>query len=265
MNLKAKTLFSILALGLVLSLGAHDARAQIDPPGVNPTHWWTYHRLSPFISQQGVGLSDQFYPQQFIPNGTDSLVRLLNWVYKNHGVVQDTFIHYTWWNLLNKVPTPRLVKVTNQFGTYDVNVEQMEFLLAPAWKNYQSPIPYPYANHYLCYRAHGFPAPSVSFFFQDEWRQDVLPVGPMEYFCTPCAKRHNGQLFPPVDTLTHLAVYPIFPNSDAFFAQTQDQFAIVPGPVMQLPIEYLFVPSTKFEINTPAKAHSWGKIRTLYR
>jgi len=266
MSVKAKTLFSVVLVAASLLLVQARAYAQSDPPGVNRTHFWSYRLLDPFYFPQPVSLSDQFF-RNLISNQTDTLTRLLNWVYKDaNGAVQDTFIHYTWWNLINKYPVGKLTKVTNQFGSYDVQVANMEFLLAPSWKNYQSPIPGgPLANHYLCYRAIGPAPPPQPHVFQDEWRQDVQDVGPLEFLCTPCLKYHNGQFFQPVDTLTHLAVYRILPHSDAFYVQLQDQFAHPQNIVQQSPPEYLFVPSLKYEINTPTQRNTWGKLKTLYR
>jgi len=266
MRIKATTVLSFILVAAALGFVPSRASAQTDPPGVDPTHYWSYRLWTPFASPQSVGLSDQFFPG-LVPNSTDSLTRLLNWVYKDaNGVVKDTLIHYTWWNLLGKHPANKLTQVTNQFGSFQVSVVNMEFLLAPAWKNFQSPIPGgPLANHYLCYRAVRPPPQPQPHYFQDEWRQDIQDVGPLEFLCTPCAKFHNGQLYPPVDTLTHLAVYRILPHSDAFFALMQDQFGHPQSIVQQSPPEYLFVPSLKYEINTPTIKNTWGKLKTLYR
>ena len=265
MSVKAKTLLSFVLVAACLVLARSNVYAQSDPAGVDSTHYWTYHLIDPVFFPQPIRVMDQFIPN-LIPNQTDSLTRLVNWVYKNNSTVRDTFLHYTWWNLLNKVPVNRFVRVVNQFGAYDVNVLQLDFLLTPAWKNFQSPIPGgPAANHYLCYRANGFPSPPQSFFFHDEWRQENLPVGPMRYLCVPCWKEHNGQMFTPPDTVTHLALYPIQPNSDVFVPKVQDQFLTVLRPVQQFQTEYLMVPSLKNPPPTEIKKSSWGKLKTLYR
>jgi len=259
----AKTVVKLVLVAAGLLLAGARADAQIDPPGVNRTHYWSYRILDPIGNPQGVGLSDQFFRSP-VPNAVDSLLRLINWVYKDNSVVQDTFVHYTWWNLAAKHPANRLTKVTNQFGSYDVQVLNMEFLLTPAWKNYQQPT-LPLANHYLCYKAIGPPPPPIPHLLQDEWRYDYQYVDQLEYLCTPCQKIHGGQVYPPVDTLTHLAVYRIYPHSDVFRPLLVDQFLFGPHYVQQSSPEYLFVPSVKYEINTPTKSSTWGKLKTLYR
>ncbi len=239
------------------------AHAQAGAP-IDSTHYWSYRVLAPPpVPPSGIAVSDQFF--QFpIPETVDHLDRLVNWVYKNNSTVLDTFIHYTWWNLVDKFPVSKSVVVSNQFGTFPVSVDYLDFLLVPAWKNQPRPAP-PHANHYLCYRAHGFPSPPQSYFLHDEWRADLQHPGPMEFLCVPCMKNHAGQIFMPVDTVTHLAVYPIAPSSDYFYPLVLDQFFQGYLYVQQQPIEYLFVPSTKFEVSTGTKRGTWGQLKTLYR
>jgi len=265
MSVKAKSFLTFVLTAACLVLARPNAYAQNDPPGVNRTHYWTYHLIDPIYQPDQINTQDQFWPA-FMPNQTDSLLRLVNWVYKNNSVVQDTFIHYTWWNLVNKYPVNKFFKVTNQFGSNNVFVDRLEFLLTPAWKNVQNPVPGgPFANHYQCYRAQGFPPPTQAFLFRDEWRQDFLPVGPLEYLCAPCVKEHHGQIFAPPDTVTHLALFRIQPQSDVFFPYIQDQFLQIVRPVRQQPIEYLLVPSLKEPPATPTKKSTWGQVKTLYR
>lgn len=270
MRMKARVLF---ALGIAVACFATvtpAAMAQGTPPGINPTHYWTYQLGGAFSNPQPIAVQDQFLTN-YVPNTTDHLERLVNWVEKTDptGVVSavpDTFLHYTWWNLQGKYQVNKFVQVTNQFGSYPVNVYNLEFLLAPAYKNYQDPVhPFPVANHYLCYRANGFPSPNMPYGLQDEWRQDVQIPGPMEFLCVPCWKQHNGIVYPPVETETHLALYPIQPSSEFFVPYLTDQFFRGPQDVHQKPTEYLLVPSTKKEIITDTKPSSWGKIKLLYR
>jgi hypothetical protein len=242
-----------------------NAQIGVDPPGVDHTHYWSYHMLQPFFMPNPVGASDQFFPN-FVPVYLDSLDRLVNWVHKNNSAVQDTFIHYTWWDIENKAalnPATTVI-LTNQFGQYPANIHNVDFMLVPAWKNYQRP-DFPHANHYLCYKADGPPPPPQSYFLQDEWRQDVQVPGPLQFLCVPCWKNHNGAIFPPVDTLTHLAVYPIHPISELFYPFITDQFHSAPSPVQQHPEEYLFVPTLKQLIVTPTRKGSWGELKTHYR
>lgn len=246
------------------------ALAQGNPPNVNPTHYWTYHELQPIFTPQPIRVQDQFFPgSQGVT--VDSLERLVNWVFKIDpatGFVSapvDTLLHYTWWNIREKFPVQQPVMLTNQFGSYPVQVLNLEFMLTPAVKNQPAGFQPPPANHYLCYRAVGFPSPNRPFFLHDEWRQDTQLPGPLEFLCTPCLKEHNGRVFPPVDTLTHLALYPIQPQSELFYPFVQDQFFVSPEYVQQHPVEYLLVPSTKQLIITDTKKKSWGQLKTIYR
>ncbi len=258
-----RTLFSRCVLAGCMLLVAVSALAQANPPQVDPTHYWTYRLLDPILKPSPVFVQDQFF-RAGVPLQVDSLDRLVNWVHKNNSAVRDTFLHYTWWNVQPKLPVNRRAIVTNQFGTATIQVTNVEFMLVPAWKNQPQPV-FPFANHYLCYRAQGFPAPPLSYLLQDEWRQDVQHPDPMEYLCVPCLKEHQGQVFPPPDTLTHLALYPIHPQSDRFFPFIADQFALGQHLVEQQPVEYLLVPSLKVEIPTETKKTTWGRLKTLYR
>ena len=266
--------FRILAAAwALLLLLVSLAGAQPGPgnPPFNPTHYWTYHDSLPVYYPQAIRVQDQFYRQP-IPIDVDKRERLLNWVHKSisaalpGSAVPDTFLHYTWWNIVNKKPTPRQVIVTNQFGSYIVQVHNLEFMLVPALKNPNAAnFNPPYANHYLCYRAFGFPAPPVGYDLRDEWRFDFQYPQPMEYLCTPCWKEHLGQIFAPVDTVTHFAVYPIQPQSDSFTPFLLDQFWHGPTVVKQDPYEYLFVPSEKTDLPTAVKHRTWSRVKQLYR
>jgi hypothetical protein len=221
--------------------------------------------LPPTVApQNNVAASDQFL-NPAIPVYLDSLTRLVNWVSKNGSTVKDTLIHYTWWNIINKNLVEKPVVITNQFGSGPAQVHDLEFMLVPAWKNYQAPN-FPQANHYLCYRADSPIVPPSGFYdLFDEWRHDGQYVGPLQYLCAPCTKYHGGVVFPPVDTLTHLAVYPIYPQSDYFYPLVSDQFLTRYQYVQQYAIEYLFVPTVKTEVNTPTRHSSWGKLKSLYK
>ncbi|MBI5709478.1 MAG: hypothetical protein HZC42_04125 [Candidatus Eisenbacteria bacterium] len=241
------------------------AYGQGQPTPIDSTHYWTYHLLNPQFQPVQVQARDQFL-SFYTPIYLDSLTRLVNWVYKNQSTVRDTFLHYTWWNIQNKLPVNRQVRVSNQFGDFPVTVERLEFLLAPAWKNPPATVSSPpLANHYLCYKAFGFPEPGLSYFLRDEWRNDVQLPHPMEYLCVPCWKEHGAQVFAPTDTVTHLALYPIMPQSDYFYPFVVDQFTAGNFLVQQRPLEYLLVPSTKFEEPTKIERSTWGRIKTLYR
>lgn len=257
-----------LSLGLLLSavlpLLATTSAAQPGGYTIDPTHYWTYKLVDPVqIPPTPVFVRDQFF-RNGVPVTVDRLERLVNWVHKNGSQVRDTFLHYTWWNVIEPHPMPRSVDILNQFGLFPVDVHHVEFLLAPAWKNEPQPV-FPPANHYLCYRAFGPPPPPQTYLLADEWRVDQQVPGPLEYLCLPCSKQHQGAYFEAPDTLTHLALYPIHPGSERFYPFIADQFLSGPRLVQQTPIEYLLVPSEKFEPPTPAGRSTWGRIKSLVR
>lgn len=262
MRARVITLLAVVTISVSLAAIHAPAFGQVGATPIDSTHYWTYHLQEPLYSPIQVTARDQFLTV-YNPVYLDSLTRLVNWVIKNNSTVRDTLIHYTWWNIQNKIPVSKTVNVSNQFGDYPVFVENLEFLLTPAWKNVPQP-GLPYANHYLCYRAHGFPGPGKNYFLRDEWRNDVQNPLSMEYLCVPCWKNHAGVVYPPIDTDTHLALYPILPNSDVFFPFVKDQFRQNYYYVQQRPIEYLLVPSTKVD-PTPEKRSTWGRLKTLYR
>ncbi len=256
-----RTMIAVLAIAALPSVAGAQAGTY------DPTHYWTYHLVDPFsfVPPQPIIVSDQFFTAA-ISVQTDTLYRLLNWVRKNNSAVTDSFVHYTSWNLQPKLPVDKAVKVTNQFGSYNVHVTSLEFLLVPAWKNFQTTPPsFPQANHYLCYRATGFPPPTLSYQMQDEWRFDIQNPGPMEFLCNPCMKNHQGVTFPIVDPFTHYAVYPIAPVSENFGPTIYDQFLVRTQLVKQFPTEYLFVPSDKTDIPTSTQRGTWGSLKLLYR
>ena len=260
------TPFRTLLLGLAVLSIAASTHAQ--PPGfpIDPTHYWTYTIQVPQPTPQPIFAADQFF-RLGVPLTVDTRMKLLNWVQKNNSLVPDTLLHYTWWNILEKLPVNRTVIVTNQFGSSRVQVSNLEFMLAPAYKNnpQTAGVP-PVANHYLCYRATGFPAPPNVYDLRDEWRVDVQHPGPMEFLCAPCMKQHLGKTFPAVDTVTHYAAYPIQPVSEPFYPLILDQFMpLMNQLVAQHPVEYLFVPSEKTDLPTDVKKSTWGRVKQIYR
>jgi len=259
------TSFRAWLLGLVVLCMAANVHAA--PPGFpfDPTHYWTYSLQVPQPQPQPIFAADQFF-KTGVPLTVDTRVKLLNWVQKNNSLVPDTLLHYTWWNVLEKLPVNRTVIVTNQFGSSRVQVLNLEFLLAPAYKNFSNAVGGPpVANHYLCYRATGFPGPPAAYDLRDEWRVDTQQPGPMEFLCAPCMKEHLGKIYPVVDTVTHYAAYPIQPVSDVFYPFLLDQFRPSNEFVQQHPIEYLFVPSEKTDLPVDTKKDTWGRLKLMYR
>jgi len=264
--MNSRRMLSILTIVLAsIVLLAGRAGAQTDPPGVNPTHFWTYSpSYGGHYSPEFIQVRDQFF-LGFTPIYLDTLERFINWVSKNGSpVVPDTLLHYTWWNIVTKLPNAASVIITNQFGQFPVQLGDLQFMLVPAWKNQPQPQS-PVANHYLCYQAFGAPPPTQVVDLVDEWRHDVQQVGSLDYLCTPCWKEHNGQVFPAVDEVTHLAMYRIAPSSERFFPYIQDQFFSGTCDVYQRPIEYLLVPTLKQVVVTDTRKSSWGHVKMLYR
>ncbi len=210
------------------------------------THYWTYRLETPKDTLISIDIADQFISQTVT---LDTLSRLVNWVVKNQSLPRDTSLHFTWWDIHEKVPVKKSATITNQFGTFGLHVDSLDFLLAPAAKNDPNGPP-ACLSHYLCYKAAEFFGPRKRFYLKDEWRQDTLVVDSMAYLCVPCRKSHNGVNYPPTDTVTHLAVYQVHPSSDLFAPSIQDQFVKGNFAVRQRPKEFLFVPSRKTNITS---------------
>jgi hypothetical protein len=217
-----------------------------DQAPTDPTHYWSYGLADTISLPTPIAAQDQLYPG-FRPVLLDTLKRLVNWVQKNNSAVRDTFIHYTWWNIKGKSPVGAVTDISNQFGSGRIYISNLEFMLAPAWKNTDFPNT-PNANHYLCYRASGWRPPAAGFDMRDEWRGAVIIPDTLAYFCIPCAKRHGTAIYSIVDSVTHLAVYRITPQSELFYPFFKDQFIAGNFLVRQLPDEYLFVPSVKGQV-----------------
>lgn len=209
---------------------------------IDSTHYWSYSFETPKDTLVTISARDQFIS---LPMAVDTLTRLVNWVHKNHSFVRDTTLHFTWWNIRDKYPVHVFAQITNQFGVHRVKISNLEFLLAPALKN-DPATPEDSVSHYLCYQALGFPGPVPEYDLEDEWRTDRQHVYDMKYLCVPCWKTHNGLEYAPVDSITHLAVYEVHPQSEPFRPLLEDQFVTGAFRVQQRsPREYLFVPSTK--------------------
>lgn len=208
---------------------------------IDSTHYWSYSLETSQDTLVTIHVRDQFLSADV---AVDTLSRLVNWVRKNNSFVRDTTLHFTWWNIRDKIPVHQFVEVANQFGTHRVKVSHLEFLLAPALKN--DPLePTDSVSHYLCYRTSGFPGPGSVYDLEDEWRVDQQLVYPLEYLCVPCWKTHDSAEYAPFDSVTHLAAFEIHPQSDRFLPRIEDQFVAGDFAVRQRFLEYLFVPSTK--------------------
>jgi len=251
---------------LAVAFAAAPAAAQ---PGLNPTHYWSYHVLNPAFSQDTVYVGDQFVPQ--VPLSPLRLDRLLTPTWKTHGGVvhapSDTVTHYDWWDVPN-MPVTRTVIIDNQFDqNLTIPVYELDFLLVPTQKSL-TPQPLPVItdkNHYLCYRVQGS-SPGMTVILRDQFHQQGQLVASLTYLCNPCQKRHGGQIYPVVDPQTHLALYRLeIPEFGPVTAWLTDQFVSNwQTGLRQIPDEYLAVPTIKHEA-TSIQERSWGRIKSTYR
>jgi hypothetical protein len=267
MNRRVRLLTLFAAAAGLLIVGA-SAQAQ---PGINPTHYWSYHLNAPMPSTDPVTVGDQFFPQVDLP--PRQLVRMMTpaWKILPDGSVfapADTVTHYDWWEF-PPIPFARSVEIDNQFGTnQQIAVSDAAFLLAPASKSLTpgtSQPPPPGTNHYLCYNAVGA-GPGINVTLRDQFHSQGQLVASLTYFCVPCWKQHAGAYFPIADPATHLALYrleiPDFPGANVWLT---DQFVeSAQNAVFQAPDEYLAVPSLKHEA-TATESRSWGRIKSTYR
>jgi hypothetical protein len=222
-------------------------------------HYQTYWVDSPVTNGDTLQVADQFYPDSLTIQMV-SLERLLVPVRKNHGEITDPEAHLTWWSI--NVFAPRdthYVRVENQFHPparrANWILDGPDFLLAPAGKDLQPGPPFPpiptTVDHYLCYRARTADPPDTVR-LEDQFNlPEYLDVKALQYLCAPCAKMHDGQFYPVLDDLRHLALYRIRPPFFETGVDIADQFRIGPAvlrrdPVAH-PIEYLVVPTGKRE------------------
>jgi hypothetical protein len=266
-----KVLSRCLAAALFIVLTGSIAHSQPATPIDSLSHWWTWSMTTPYPnpSPLPVQVRDQFFGGPIL---VDTLERLLNPVYKIHGT--QTFpprnpeLHYTWWRVRPPVRVDQTVVYYDQFFPQGqtVTVDTLAFLLTPASKRLQPPVPPPPPgeNHYLCYRIFGI-RPSATVGLQDQFRATQAPVLYPNYLCAPCYKQHGTAQYPPRDS-THLIFYEVNNPFPPRLPYIDDQF-LEPHAieVFQRPIEFLVTPARKQHISTPTKTSTWGRMKTLYR
>jgi len=254
-------------LGVVLAAGLAllPATAQAgDPAGVFPARYWSYKILLPTTQAASpVLVQDAFFTAPIAVTPTTRSRLVYSVLVDGVGAPPVGTVHYLWWDLAPKPAMPGTVTVTNLFGTFTVQVQNLDFMLVPAGVN-SGPIPS--VNHYLGYQVMQGVAPSAGVFtLQDELRHDQSALGPMQFLCLPCQKDHAGTVYPILDATTALAAYPITPTSIQFRPVVQDQFFQGTLLEQQSPAEYLFIPSTVTPLATAASAPSWGRVKSRYR
>ncbi len=259
-----------LVVGAIAAAATFLAWSPASAQPLDPTHYWTYHLVQPLDQPVTFEARDQFFPE-YRPLVAMRLERLLNpaWKYHNGQVFppRDSTAHLTWWDLPDE-PVTRLVRVDNQFGEDQMlQVSMLDFMLLPARKDLTPGLPEPPStiNHYLCYRVVG-PSPGIPVTLRDQFHQQEQLVASATYLCNPCWKRHAGVEYAPYDD-THLVLYRLeIPNYQGPERWLRDQFA---APwltsFVQVPDEYLAVPSTKEEISNPTERTTWGRIKEGYK
>jgi hypothetical protein len=253
MKLVTKLLL-VLALAVILGTGAS---AQV----LMENHYKVYNITPPYTysSPTGIILHDQF--GQYIVNNL-LLDRFANPVEKQHdGQVYPILfpeVHQTWWSL--NYPTPGWdVEVENQFGTSVWHVGDVRYLVLPALKDVAGPPPI--HNHYLAYQASG-PAENIPLVLTDQWGTVTAVAAEPAMFLNPVEKIADGQVYPIVDPVAHLACYWLQPPISAFHpAVAYDQFGI--WQFEALDHCWLCVPSYK-RLVVGTESRTWGDIKALY-
>ena len=143
---------------------------------------------------------------------------------------------------------PRVVEVSNQFGTAQLTVNQPLLLAVPTQKlPHDPPIG---LDHYKCYRANG-PVVGTSVGLNDQFTQDpnFFVHSPL-LLCNPVEKRHDPLVFPIQNPVDHLVCY--IGRASAPFqgtVGTNDQF-IGEDMVLSDP-DIVCVPSEKRIVDPP--------------
>ena len=259
----------LLLLTLPLALIGAPAGAQVNPLWDHYRVYWT--TCPGCIANVPVTLTDQFgsYSHQVTSlyhfctpvqkTVLDSLGNPI--VYPIH----DAVTHYSWWQISPQTFSAK-VAVTNQFGDQTLNVHNAAFLLTPALKN-TYPGPLPNANHYKAYECDGQPInrPVV---LDDQLGHWSATLTYPRYFLTPARKYVGpGQDYPIVDPDQHYVCYEFTPADQNTYAAVWwiDQFFSVTSPIFgPQSAQYVLVPTSKLYV-VPARQHTWGQLKALYR
>ena len=232
------------------------APAQITPPG---DHYNVYNIQGVSLPTPiPVELKDQFR-RSFVD--IDFMDRFSTPVSKNGEPIIDPEAHLTWWRI-TEPPVGKVVTIFNQFGTQILEVQDPRYLLLPALKNDNNITPLPNINHFKCYDAVG-PPPVVTVTLQDQFGTLVVVVLNPVFFCNPVEKTVDGNFFPIVDPINHLACYEVDPKTTFNIAAlVQDQF--VTQDILIFQHTFLCVPSLKLG-TIPTEESTWGRIKSMYQ
>jgi hypothetical protein len=135
--MRAYSRWMLLTLALVLSVLAladvRDTQAQAIPLG---NHYKCYDILNPVTVTLPLTLVDQFGSQ----TATTATSRFLcNPVKKNTSGIPNPNLHYVCYNIAVPAIPVRSARVTNQFHTMDVRVQQARLLCLPSSKTLLTP------------------------------------------------------------------------------------------------------------------------------
>jgi hypothetical protein len=117
------------SIAATLALGA-SARAQENPPGINPEHYLCY-RITGEVRAVPVKLKDQF---QALGARVMRPAFLCNPVQKNEQGIKDERTHLVCYQLANLRPVNKRVMVENQFGKQQFRVFNPQLLCVPSLK-----------------------------------------------------------------------------------------------------------------------------------
>ena len=154
--------------------------------------------------------------------------------------------------------------VTDQFGQGLWTVGNARYLLVPALKNVPPAAGQPPVwNHYVCYEALAGPYVGKPVILIDQFGNAQVQVLQAKYLCNPAEKRADGQIYPIVNSVVHLACYQVNnPAPDLRSITTLDQFGFWQTQIYHN--DCLCVPALKD--HPLATEHStWGNIKALYR
>ena len=252
--------FVYLVCAILFGLVAGRANAQVDPRW---DHYKVYQVLpNPSVSV-AVVLKDQFGT---FNHQVETLDWFMNPVQKQvAGVnypIHDPLLHYTWWRITPQ-PFSGLVLAQNQFGLQTLAVHDALYLLNPALKNQQGPLPL--KNHYKCYACDGQPV-NVPVLLTDQFDTWQAVVTYPRWLCNPVDKfiPATGQDYPIVDAKQHYVCYEYQqPDPQPFSAVVNDQF-VNNQPLEMRPSLWICVPTDKQGVTSTAP-QTWGKLKVLYR